>query len=217
VPGETSKSDADSCASINIDNDSQFTSGKITNCEDGYCHSETIFHIEIASLGISVIAKNGPIPIEALYLWFKGLEYFTKTAPDHKLTQFRVKNINIDNNSTKYTKYPKLLSPTHPASLHPTTPNYLINLLINQTILPDHLNFPNISRIRQFSLDLAPLTLTLDEHLINILYSMVTSLQQAMSTSSLTYLHKYFHITDGSKNIFYTAEVNENNIYCYED
>jgi hypothetical protein len=173
--------------------------------------SEISLLLDIRKMGISLIgAKNG-VTIEPIYVFFEGLEIFYKLTEKNTEYQLRVKSMNIDNNSTQFTTFPVLLTPSNPDQLRKNHQTYFLNFSINKK----NASTDNLLMFEEIALDLQPLTFSIDETLINLLWDILDSIKVVTETKSETdYLHKYFCIHSESTNP-QRPKTDETDLYKY--
>jgi hypothetical protein len=98
------------------------------------------FEAYINKMGISLIGTKNDFPIEPIYIQFEKISFYYERNDQYLNYQFRVKSLQIDNNSSKYSQFPVLLTPTHPSHLSSNPHNHLINFSVKQkNILNEHL------------------------------------------------------------------------------
>ena len=91
-------------------------------------------------MGISLIGTKNDFPIEPIYIQFEKISFYYERNDQYLNYQFRVKSLQIDNNSTKYSQFPVLLTPTYPSNLESHSHNHLLNFSIKQkNITTSHL------------------------------------------------------------------------------
>ena len=93
--------------------------------------------VKIVGLGLSLIAnisgKEKSQRVEVIHILLKGLEFALDDTNISKSSQFRVKYLNIDNNTSYRTSFPVFLTPSKPKELLiDNQKNYYLDTLIVQ-------------------------------------------------------------------------------------
>ena len=156
------------------------------NLEEKNTENKINMNIEVTvkKLGLSIISslttnkeKKLKERKEVLYLLFKGLEFRMLDSTHMKSSQFRLKYLNFDNNTSYDTSFPVLCTPTKPDDLLKGEKNYFLDILIAQKVNPEVTFYETI----QFLLNDS--TLKIDGMFINAMMEVASNFQRIFNAN----------------------------------
>jgi len=94
--------------------------------------------VNLTGLGVSVISQirnrqtKRKERKEIAYLFLRGLQFKMLDSDENTITQLRLKQLDLDNNTSYDTSFPVTLTPSKPNELAPDSRNYFLDVLICQ-------------------------------------------------------------------------------------
>ena len=153
---------------------------------------QLILDINIKGLGISLISPYENTRIEPLYIFLGGIETLYSVTDYHTLLHFKLKYMNIDNNTTPLSPFPVFVTPSfHKKALHD---DYYI---ITFKMVKRNESKPELQLYDELVLDIQPITIGLDDIALGIVLDVVGTVQKTVAAKPhVSYQHKYFYINN---------------------
>ncbi|CAD8067129.1 unnamed protein product [Paramecium primaurelia] len=126
--------------------------------------------INLNQVGISFIDQCYSKRVELIYIYFQGLEFNLLQTTQSKRSEFKVKYINIDNNTSSKTMFPVIFTPTKQKEIFEFNKPHL-SLILEQST-----QVKSISLIKNITACLQPTTIRLTSEMLEILYSVYKSI-----------------------------------------
>ncbi|CAD8061213.1 unnamed protein product [Paramecium primaurelia] len=121
--------------------------------------------INLNQVGISLIDQFYKKRVELIYVYFKGLEFNLLQTTQSRKSEFKVKYINIDNNTSSKTMFPVIFTPTKYKEIFEFNRSHL-SLILEQST-----QVKSISLIKNIRACLQPTTIRLTSEMLEQLYS----------------------------------------------
>ncbi|CAK86161.1 unnamed protein product (macronuclear) [Paramecium tetraurelia] len=162
------------------------------------------FDVNLNQVGISLIDQCYTKRVELIFIYFEGLEFNLLQTTQSKRSEFRVKYINIDNNTSSKTMFPVIFTPTAQKEIFEFNKPHL-SLVLEQST-----QVKSISLIKNFTACLQPTTIRLTSEMLEILYSVykqitLSFISNRQSEEQLKQFDFEFAISQDEQQIFQQA------------
>ena len=163
---------------------------------------QLVFDLFINGLGISLIAPFKDTRIEPLYIYFGGIEALMSINDHHTMLHFKLKTINVDNNTTPITPFPVIMTPSFKEKAKKQE-----YAMITFKMDKRNESKPEIQLYDELVFDVQPITIGIDDIALETLLDVIATVQLTIAAKPhVRYQHKYFHITNEEQQSKLTLE-----------
>ena len=156
---------------------------------------QLIFDLLIQGIGLSLVSPYKDGRIEPLYIFLGGIETLCSINDHHTLLHFKLKYINIDNNSTPMSPFPVIFTPSFKEKANKED-FYLITFKMDKR----NESKPEIQLYDELVFDIQPITIGIDDIALGIILDVVSTVQKTVAAKpNVRYQHKYFHISNNEE------------------
>ncbi|KAL4445126.1 hypothetical protein ABPG74_018854 [Tetrahymena malaccensis] len=141
---------------------------------------ERYISVYFKKIGLSIINNHSlnEKPQELMYIYMQNTELILLQKKENIIFQFKLKFLNIDNNSQMLVDFPVILTPSHYQS-HNSEENSkaFLNLLIEKNTCAYNMNLFN-----SIIFDIEPVTLKIEEEFVNLILQFVDQIVEGIQT-----------------------------------